>query len=76
MPPPTRNIAAVPALHHGVESLSQAGHAVAGVGPVLGPLASFAGNALIGVVAGAIVLAAVMLGKRLFRREGASNARA
>jgi uncharacterized protein len=49
----------VGALHHGVEALEQAAGAVAGIGPLLAVLAPLVGNALIGVVAGALALVAV-----------------
>jgi hypothetical protein len=57
----------VPWLHHLVEGW------VAAAGGALGALVEMFGNAGIGIVAGAIVLAAVTLGKRMFgKREAAA----
>jgi uncharacterized protein len=57
----------VPVLHHLVEGW------VAAAGGALGTLVEMLGNAGIGVVAGAIVLALVTLGKRVFgKREAAA----
>ena len=59
----------VPALHHFVEHAS----AVAGAsGSALNLLAAIALEAIIGIIAGAIVLAIVGLGKKLFGKKGAS----
>jgi uncharacterized protein len=54
----------VPALHHLVEGW------VATAGGGLGVLVEMLGNAGIGIAAGAIVLAAVTLGKRMFGKRG------
>jgi uncharacterized protein len=52
----------VPALHHRVQGWTQA------AGGALGTLVELLANAGIGILAGAVVLAAVTLGKKLFRR--------
>ena len=57
----------IPAVHHAVEALA------AGAGSVLGALVSLLADALVGIVAGAIVLGAVSLVKRL-RGSGAPDA--
>ena len=53
----------IPALHHGVEHLGDVAREVGG--PVLGVVVPPVTEAVIGVIAGAIVLAAVTLGTRL-----------
>ena len=58
----------VPALHHAVQAM--AGRA----GEALLPIVEMLGNAGIGIVAGAIVLALVSLGQRLFRRAAPVSA--
>ena len=55
----------IPALHHGVEHLGEVAREVDGIGPVLGVIVPPVVEAVIGVIAGAIVLAAVTLGSRL-----------
>jgi predicted DNA repair protein MutK len=57
----------VPALHHGIEQAAAAVHAVPGVGSLLAALAPVLLGAGVGVVAGGLVLAAVMLAQRLWR---------
>jgi uncharacterized protein len=52
----------VPALHHAVQALGKA------AGNVLQPVLEMFGNAGIGIAAGALVLIAVTLGKKLFSR--------
>jgi predicted DNA repair protein MutK len=52
----------VPALHHLVERVTQ------GVSGVLQPVASMLGDAVAGIVAGAVVLAVVTLGQRAWKR--------
>ena len=59
----------VPPLHHAAERLGAAVGSVAGIGPLLKVLTPLLVDGLIGIVAGAIVLAVVTLGKRLFRRK-------
>jgi len=65
----------VPALHHGIEGLE---HAATGwpLGGVAAWFAAPIANAVVGLIAGAVVLAAVMAGKKLFGaargREGAA----
>jgi predicted DNA repair protein MutK len=51
----------IPPLHHWTEGLVEAGGAVAGVGPMVV-------NALTGIVAGGVAVAAVKAGERLFGR--------
>ncbi len=53
----------VPALHHAIESLSAA------AGPVLGAITPLLADAVVGIVAGALVLAAVTLVKRLLPKR-------
>ena len=53
----------VPALHHLIE------HAVAGMGGLVGGLAEAAANAGVGIVAGAVVLGVVTLGRRMFGKR-------
>jgi uncharacterized protein len=52
----------VPALHHAVQAMVQ------GIGGAIAPVVEMLGNAGIGIVAGAIVLAVVTLGKKMFKR--------
>ena len=56
------------ALHHAVEEIGHLGETVPGVGAVLGTLGEMAANALIGIVTGVIVLAGVMLVKKVLGR--------
>lgn len=58
-------------LHHAVQAVDAAGAGLPGVGVVLGPLGGMLVNAFIGVVAGALVLAVVMLAGKLWRRSPA-----
>jgi len=58
----------IPALHRAAESLAAAAGGVAGIGPVLKVLTPLLVDALIGIVAGAVVLGVVTLGKRLLGR--------
>jgi predicted DNA repair protein MutK len=58
----------VPAVGHALEAWS------AGLGGVAGSLGSMAANAGVGLVAGAVVLAAVELAKRMFGKRGAGRA--
>ncbi|CAN7258622.1 DUF808 domain-containing protein [Rhizobacter sp. LjRoot28] len=53
----------VPMLHHAVEGM------VAGMGGFTGALAEAAANAAVGVLAGAVVLGAVTLGRKLFGKS-------
>ncbi|MES2682273.1 MAG: DUF808 domain-containing protein [Pseudomonadota bacterium] len=55
----------IPALHHGIESATQTAATVAGVGGVLAALTPTLLDALVGVIAGGLVLLAVTLVKRL-----------
>jgi hypothetical protein len=54
-----------------VQAVDEAGAGLPGVGVVLGPLGGMLVNALIGLVAGAVVLAVVMLAGKLWRRSPA-----
>ena len=49
----------LPVLHHGIENFAHGAATLPGVGGVLGALAPLLADALVGVVAGALVLAAV-----------------
>lgn len=55
----------VPALHHGIEGLAHAAATWPGVGGVAGVLTPLLADALVGVVAGALVLAGVTVGKKM-----------
>jgi predicted DNA repair protein MutK len=55
----------IPALHHSIEHVAEAAAAVGGIGPVLAAVTPSLLDAIVGVVAGAIVLAVVTLGSRL-----------
>ena len=57
----------LPGAHHAVETAAHAAAALPGVGGLLGALAPLLIDGLAGVAAGALVLAVVSLGKRLFR---------
>ena len=57
----------IPPLHHAVEHFAQGLAATAGIGGVLEALTSPVVGALAGVVAGALVLAGVMLSQRVFQ---------
>ena len=61
----------VPALHHLVDSAAAAAGSVGAIGPVLKALTPTAIDAVAGVIAGAVVLLVVTLGKKLFKREQA-----
>jgi predicted DNA repair protein MutK len=56
----------IPFLHHAAEALAGAAGAVPGIGPLLKALTPLIVDGLIGIVAGALVLGAVTLGRRLF----------
>lgn len=58
----------IPALHHAIETLSAA------AGPVLGAITPLLADAVVGLVAGALVLAAVTLVKRLLPKRNAPAA--
>jgi hypothetical protein len=58
-------------LHHAVQALGHAAGTIPGVGAVLGGLGEMLFNAFVGVVAGAIVLAAVTLVQKVWRRTPA-----
>jgi len=55
----------IPPVHHAIEHMAEAAAAVGGIGPVLAVIVPSLLDAIVGVVAGAIVLAAVTLGSRL-----------
>ena len=62
----------VPALHHVVDSAAAAAAGVPGVGPLLKVVTPTVIDAVAGVIAGAIALAAVTIVTRLFKRKGAA----
>jgi predicted DNA repair protein MutK len=64
----------IPPLHHAAERLAAAAGSVAGIGPLLKALTPLLLDALIGIVAGGVVLAVVTLAKRLFGRKHAAPA--
>jgi predicted DNA repair protein MutK len=55
----------IPALHHAIAGVAQ------GAGSIVGALWPLLADALVGVAAGAAVLAAVRVGQRLWRRTPA-----
>jgi predicted DNA repair protein MutK len=57
----------VPALHHAIEQMT------AGVGPVLGAVLPLLADALVGIVAGALIVAVVMGGQRALRAGKAAR---
>ncbi|NHZ96465.1 DUF808 domain-containing protein [Massilia sp. CCM 8734] len=57
----------LPVLHHFVADAAAAAGAVGGIGPVLKAIVPTLIDAVIGVIAGALVLGVVMIGKRLFK---------
>jgi predicted DNA repair protein MutK len=64
----------VPALHHFIDSAAAAAAGVPGIGALLKPVTPSVIDAAAGLVAGAIALAVVTLGARLFKRKGAATA--
>lgn len=62
----------VPALHHMVDSAAASAGGVAGIGPVLKAVTPTVIDAIAGVIAGAIVLLVVTLGKKLFKGKTAA----
>jgi uncharacterized protein len=62
----------VPALYHAVEGMAHAASALPGIGAVLSVLAAPLANAVIGVVAGALVLAVVAGARKVFVRKAAA----
>jgi predicted DNA repair protein MutK len=61
----------VPRLHHAIEVWSHGAAAVAGIGPLLSLAAEMIASALVGILAGALVLAAVGAVQRLRRPKTA-----
>lgn len=59
----------IPVLHHQIDAAAVAVGRVPGVGGLLGALTPSLLNALAGILAGAVVLLLVSVGKRLFRRK-------
>jgi len=57
----------LPGAHHFVEAVAHAVATLPGVGGLLGALAPLLVDGLAGITAGALVLAAVSLGKRLLK---------
>jgi hypothetical protein len=57
----------IPALHHGIEGLGEGLDALAGAGGALGVVTALGANAVIGIVAGALVLAVVSGARRAIR---------
>lgn len=62
----------VPALHHLVEQAAATAATVAGIGPLLAAVTPTLIDAAAGVLAGALVLLAVKLGKKLFGSKAAA----
>lgn len=63
----------IPVLHHAVESLGSSVKDWGGLGAVMEVLAPMLANAVVGIVAGALVLAVVTLGKKLFGGKKAAH---
>ncbi|ATQ73334.1 hypothetical protein CR152_01545 [Massilia violaceinigra] len=61
------------ALHHLVDDAATAAGAVAGIGPVLKAIVPTLIDAIVGLIAGALVLGVVMGAKRLFKGKQASG---
>ncbi|MDQ9171145.1 DUF808 domain-containing protein [Oxalobacteraceae bacterium R-40] len=61
----------IPALHHVVEWTEHALHALPGVGPTLAQTASALVNMVTGFVVGSVVVAAVTLYSKMFRKKAA-----
>ena len=61
----------VPALHHLVDSATAAAASVGGIGPILKAVTPTVIDAIAGVIAGAVVLVVVLLGKKMFKRKPA-----
>jgi len=64
----------VPALHHGVEHLTEVVTAWPGVGGVLAALTPTLLGALVGIVAGGVIVLLLTLGQRLFKRAKPATA--
>jgi hypothetical protein len=62
----------IPMLHHLIEGASGVASTTPQVGWLFGPISTMLMEALVGVLVGAIVLAAVLLGKKLFIRSKSS----
>ncbi|MDP9141875.1 MAG: DUF808 domain-containing protein [Pseudomonadota bacterium] len=58
----------VPVLHHAIEHTTQLAGGVPAVGAVLGPVSSMLINGLIGLAAGALLVAAITLAQKLRKR--------
>jgi predicted DNA repair protein MutK len=63
----------IPPLHHFVENLAAHAHAVAGVGAVLSAIVSNLANALVGIIAGGLLLLAYTAVKRAKRSTQAAQ---
>ncbi|AAZ96173.1 conserved hypothetical protein [Thiobacillus denitrificans ATCC 25259] len=61
----------IPAAHHGVEALAHQASALPGIGGALGVLAPLVIDALVGILAGALILGVVTIVRRLRRRSAA-----
>jgi predicted DNA repair protein MutK len=64
----------IPALHHVAEAIATAAAGVATIGPLLKVLMPLVLDGLVGIVAGALVLGVVTVGKRLFGRKQVATA--
>jgi uncharacterized protein len=58
----------IPALHHAVEGLAHRAGEVPGLGGLLGALTPLLADALVGILAGAVTLGVVLVGKRVLGR--------
>jgi predicted DNA repair protein MutK len=65
----------IPALHHAIEGLAHHAGEVSGIGGLLRALTPPLADSVVGILGGAVVLALVLLGKRVLSRgkAGASN---
>ena len=59
----------IPPLSHRIEALESGARKVEGIGGILAELTSLASDLLVGAVAGAVVLAGVTVGQKVFRKK-------
>jgi len=66
----------VPPVHHAIENMAHAVAAWPGVGALVAAIVPLLADALIGIAAGALVLAAVTVGQKAFGKKGEGHASA
>ena len=59
----------IPVLHHGIAHFSDALEVLPGIGVIVGALGEVIMNAVIGVIAGAVVLCCVLAAQRVARKQ-------